>query len=156
MYLASVYYIRDNIETETFRRFQRENLKVSFYFLQISDVDQGGATVFPDIGLTLWPKKGAAVFWYNLYKNGEGDVRTRHAACPVLAGTKWGNNVLLIGPFHFFKTVFLYSIKLLDPRKRPRIYQTMCDQSCIVNSVLQLNDTLCNLPKSLHINSFSK
>ena len=46
--------------------------------------------MFPDIGRTFWPKKGSAVFWYNLFQNGEGDVRTRHAACPVLAGTKWG------------------------------------------------------------------
>jgi hypothetical protein len=30
------------------------------------------------------------VFWYNLHRNGEGDDLTRHAACPVLAGTKWG------------------------------------------------------------------
>ena len=52
----------------------------------------GGATVFTSAGLTLWPKKGTAAFWYNLYKNGEGDEMTRHAACPVLAGTKWGNN----------------------------------------------------------------
>ena len=56
----------------------------------VFEVEQGGDTVFPDIGRTFWPKKGSAVFWYNLFQNGEGDVRTRHAACPVLAGTKWG------------------------------------------------------------------
>ncbi|QQP34867.1 Uncharacterized protein FKW44_022907, partial [Caligus rogercresseyi] len=48
------------------------------------------ATVFPVLDLTLWPKKGSAVFWYNLYRNGEGNEDTRHAACPVLKGTKWG------------------------------------------------------------------
>lgn len=59
-------------------------------FLQMSDVEQGGGTVFTAINLPLWPKKGSAAFWYNLKPNGEGNYKTRHAACPVLTGTKWG------------------------------------------------------------------
>ncbi|KAG2456156.1 P4HA2 hydroxylase, partial [Polypterus senegalus] len=34
--------------------------------------------------------QGTSVFWYNLFSSGEGDYRTRHAACPVLVGSKWG------------------------------------------------------------------
>ncbi|XP_071614518.1 prolyl 4-hydroxylase subunit alpha-2 isoform X6 [Heliangelus exortis] len=60
--------------------------------LQMSDVEAGGATVFPDFGAAIWPKKGTAVFWYNLFRSGEGDYRTRHAACPVLVGCKWVSN----------------------------------------------------------------
>uniref|UniRef100_A0A8P4G0U7 Prolyl 4-hydroxylase subunit alpha-1 n=1 Tax=Dicentrarchus labrax TaxID=13489 RepID=A0A8P4G0U7_DICLA len=37
-------------------------------------------------------QRGTAVFWYNLYPSGEGDYRTRHAACPVLVGNKWVSN----------------------------------------------------------------
>ena len=64
--------------------------------------------MFPDLGRTFWPKKGTAVFWYNLYKNGEGDVRTRHAACPVLAGTKWGMYIFLFDCWSFlpFRRLF--------------------------------------------------
>lgn len=59
----------------------------------MSDVEQGGGTVFTKINVALWPKKGTAAFWYNLKPNGEGDYKTRHAACPVLTGSKWGNYI---------------------------------------------------------------
>ncbi|PKU35011.1 prolyl 4-hydroxylase subunit hypothetical protein [Limosa lapponica baueri] len=39
--------------------------------------------------------RGTAVFWYNLFRSGEGDYRTRHAACPVLVGCKWGFKYLV-------------------------------------------------------------
>ena len=42
-----------------------------------------------------------AVFWYNLKKNGKGNPMTRHAACPVLVGQKWGKFSMFIILTHF-------------------------------------------------------
>ncbi|XP_030429414.1 prolyl 4-hydroxylase subunit alpha-2 isoform X2 [Gopherus evgoodei] len=69
-----------------------EGNRLATFLNYMSDVEAGGATVFPDFGAAIWPQKGTAVFWYNLFRSGEGDYRTRHAACPVLVGCKWVSN----------------------------------------------------------------
>lgn len=58
----------------------------------MSDIEKGGATVFPYLKARIDVRKGAAAFWYNLKQSGEGDYLTRHAACPVLLGSKWVAN----------------------------------------------------------------
>lgn len=62
----------------------------------MSDVLKGGGTAFPFLNTVVWPEKGTAAVWYNLKKSGVGDLRTKHAGCPVLAGTKWGNFIQYI------------------------------------------------------------
>lgn len=49
--------------------------------------------MFPYLNVKVNPTKGTGAFWYNLYKDGEGNFLTRHAACPVLLGSKWCDNI---------------------------------------------------------------
>ncbi|XP_053612410.1 prolyl 4-hydroxylase subunit alpha-1 isoform X2 [Plodia interpunctella] len=66
-----------------------EGNRIATVLFYMSEVAQGGATVFMRLGISVFPKKGAALFWMNLHPSGAGDVSTRHAACPVLRGSKW-------------------------------------------------------------------
>lgn len=78
-------------EKDAFKSLGTGN-RIATFLNYMSDVEAGGATVFPYLGLKLFPKKGSAAFWYNLYRNGDGIYSTRHAACPVLVGVKWVAN----------------------------------------------------------------
>ncbi|KAG1650138.1 Prolyl 4-hydroxylase subunit alpha-1 [Nymphon striatum] len=63
--------------------------RIATFMIYLNEVGEGGSTVFPDIGASVVPEKGSAVFWWNMNKAGVGDDYTRHGGCPVLYGSKW-------------------------------------------------------------------
>uniref|UniRef100_A0A914BYM0 procollagen-proline 4-dioxygenase n=1 Tax=Acrobeloides nanus TaxID=290746 RepID=A0A914BYM0_9BILA len=66
--------------------------RIATVLFYMSQPETGGATVYTELGIGTYPQVHNALFWYNLKRDGEGDVRTRHAACPVLTGVKWVSN----------------------------------------------------------------
>jgi len=77
-------------EVESFENWRGNRIATALFYM--SDVEAGGATVFTQLGVKLWPTKGSLALWYNLERSGEGAYRTRHAGCPVLTGSKWVSN----------------------------------------------------------------
>ncbi|XP_064116840.1 prolyl 4-hydroxylase subunit alpha-1-like [Macrobrachium nipponense] len=63
--------------------------RMATFLIYLTDVQQGGATVFPWLGFGVRPRQGMGLLWYNLSPAGERDDRLEHAACPVLFGDKW-------------------------------------------------------------------
>ena len=63
--------------------------RVATLIMYLNDVDAGGSTVFPDIGLDVLPRRGNAVFFAYSDETGRLDSRTLHGGSPVAAGEKW-------------------------------------------------------------------
>ena len=59
------------------------------FMVYLSDVLSGGRTVFPQLGLSVKPVKGSAIFWFNIGPNMHYDSRIVHLGCPVMHGNKW-------------------------------------------------------------------
>jgi prolyl 4-hydroxylase len=67
----------------------RSGQRVSSLVIYLNDVERGGATVFPEIGLAVTPRQGHAVHFEYANSRGDVDLSSVHAAEPVEAGEKW-------------------------------------------------------------------
>ena len=55
----------------------------------LNDVEAGGETQFPNLGVTIPPQRGALIVWNNARPDGSLNHDTIHAGLPVVRGTKW-------------------------------------------------------------------
>jgi prolyl 4-hydroxylase len=55
----------------------------------LSDMPEGGATSFPQLGLSVQPQPGALLIWNNMLPDGSPNPDVRHAALPVVSGVKY-------------------------------------------------------------------
>lgn len=63
--------------------------RVGTVLIYLNDVEAGGETIFPKIGLSITPKKGTAVYFHYGNSKGQVDRMSVHSSVPVVKGEKW-------------------------------------------------------------------
>ena len=64
-------------------------LRLTTFMIYLSNVQAGGHTIFPQAGISVKPKEGDALFWFNVGPRDNFDTRIFHLGCPVVYGNKW-------------------------------------------------------------------
>lgn len=63
--------------------------RVATFIMYLNDVEAGGETIFPEVGLKVVPRQGSAVYFSYVNSLGQLDPATLHGGAPVIAGEKW-------------------------------------------------------------------
>ncbi len=63
--------------------------RVITLIMYLNTPEEGGETVFPNANVSVTPKKGYALLFYNCLSTGDVDPSTLHGGVPVKAGEKW-------------------------------------------------------------------
>ena len=65
------------------------NNRIATVVLYLNDVEEGGQTYFPKLNLSVFPKKGMAVYFEYFYNDQQLNELTLHGGAPVVQGEKW-------------------------------------------------------------------
>ena len=67
----------------------RSGQRISTLVIYLNEVKSGGETLFPEIGLSVSPKKGNAAYFEYANSLRQVDPKSVHAGAPVYEGEKW-------------------------------------------------------------------
>lgn len=70
-------------------QLSRGGQRVASLIMYLNNPTAGGETIFPRANISVTPKKGDAVLFYNCTPNGAVDPNSLHGGAPVKAGEKW-------------------------------------------------------------------
>ncbi|CAB9515288.1 Prolyl 4-hydroxylase subunit alpha-1 [Seminavis robusta] len=87
-------YYKPHIDYIFEEKSRMQGVRILTMYLYLSDVEEGGGTNFPQMDLTVMPKRGRALLWPSVLNEAPNsmDARTVHQALPVLKGIKYGAN----------------------------------------------------------------
>lgn len=71
------------------RVFGAEGDRIATVVVYLNQVEAGGATCFPSLGLEVSPQAGSALYFAYQRPDGSRDAASLHAGRPVLKGEKW-------------------------------------------------------------------
>jgi len=63
--------------------------RIATLLMYLNDVEAGGKTIFPKLGLSISPKKGSAIYFHYGNSKGQTDRLSSHSSTPVIMGEKW-------------------------------------------------------------------
>lgn len=88
-YDAALFSLSESYHQEHFGN----RMATVLYYLK--DCPNGGGTIFPRLNITLTPRAGDAILWYNVRSDGTLDRRTWHGGCPIAQNQpdKWIANI---------------------------------------------------------------
>ena len=68
-------------------------LRLYTFFIYLNDVEKGGDTFFPNLGLKFKPKKGMAILFQNTLEKKDIHPCSFHEGTPPISGEKWAINI---------------------------------------------------------------
>ena len=63
--------------------------RIITFMIYLSNLPDGGHTVFPQTGISVKPEMGSVLYWFTVHPDLSYDSRNFHMGCPTVYGNKW-------------------------------------------------------------------
>lgn len=112
--------------TDCIENNQDERDRVATILVYLQDVEEGGETQFPELGIWVKPRKGRALVWNNMNKEGKCEHLSIHQAAKVTKGHKF-----ILQRWYYYKSFYSLGKRPPEPHipvMEPGTPRVSCDE----------------------------